>query len=124
LKDYFQSAGDITYTNTHTTALVRVKESSSLRPREVSTMPWITRMNLNWTVGDFVSQRSEREDLAQDLIAAPVLAQGLAQGSWLVLIIDNDNFRKPNTICHAALSIKKLYIFREIKMIFLLFFRI
>jgi hypothetical protein len=39
------------------------------------------------------------------------------------LIIDNDNFRKPNNICHAALSIKKLYIFREIKIIFLLFFQ-
>jgi hypothetical protein len=54
------------------TPLVKVKESSSLPPRDVSTMPWITRMNLNWTVGDFVSQRSEREDLAQDLIVAQV----------------------------------------------------
>jgi hypothetical protein len=72
LKDYFQSAGDITYTNAHTPALIRVKESSSLRPREVSTMPWITRMNLNWTVRHIVSQRSEREDLAQNLVAVQV----------------------------------------------------
>jgi hypothetical protein len=60
------------------TPLVRVKESSSLRPREVSTMPWITRMNLNWTVGDFVSQKKEEsEDLArvQDLVAVRGLAQ-------------------------------------------------
>jgi hypothetical protein len=40
-------------------------------------MPWITGMNLNWTVDDFVSWKSASEPLAPDLVAVLGHAPGL-----------------------------------------------